>query len=178
MPLVESSTDAQLQLPKQVSSKFDVYLTQLAMTWRQLPRSDLDQIGFSVKIPAGTIALALMPFRYGVEVTEKAETKISPEVEAEGIKVSLGEVYGRDISFSYLRPTIRAYGLQESEFSWTMRDQAVQPGAEQFVCVVGVPKRSKDIVLRVSAFAQWSGGWSSAAGIESTDERVMQVSLQ
>jgi hypothetical protein len=178
MPLVENSTDAQLHLPKQVSNKFDVYLIQFAMTWHDLPRNDLDQLGFSVKLPAGTIALALMPFRYGVEVTEKAEAKIAPEIEAEGVKVSLGEVYGREISFSYLKPTIRAYGLQESEFSWTMRDQAIQPGAEQFVCMVGVPKQSKQITLQVSAFAQWSGGWSSAAGIESTDEKIMQVSLQ
>jgi hypothetical protein len=178
MPLVENSTDAQLHLPKQVSNKFDVYLIQFAMTWHDLPRNDLDELGFSVKLLAGTIALALMPFRYGVEVTEKAEAKIAPEIEAEGVKVSLGEVYGREISFSYLKPTIRAYGLQESEFSWTMRDQAIQPGAEQFVCVVGVPKQSKQITLQVSAFTQWSGGWSSAAGIESTDEKIMQVSLQ
>lgn len=148
------------------------------MTWRELPRNDLDELGFSVKIPPGAIALALMPFRYGVQVSEKSETKISPEIEAEGVKVSLGEVFGREVSFNYLRPTIRAYGLQESQFSWTMRDQAVQPGAEQFVCVVGVPKQSKEIALTVSAFAQWSAGWTTAAGIESTEEKVLQVSLQ
>ena len=79
------------------------------------------------------------------------------------MKVSLGEVFGREVSFNYLRPTIRAYGLQESQFSWTMRDQAVQPGAEQFVCVVGVPKQWEEIALTVSAFAQWWAGRATAA---------------
>jgi hypothetical protein len=178
IPIVETSTEAQLKVPKSVSDKYDVYLVQLAMTWRELPRTDLDELGFSVKMPADTIALALMPLRYEVTVEEKTGIHPSPSVEAEGVKVELGEVYGRDISFSYLKPIIQAYGLQESQISWTMSEQAIQPGAEQFLCAVGVPKHSKELTLAISAFARWSAGWASAAGIESSEEKLTKISLQ
>lgn len=177
-PIVESANEAQLRIPKEIANRFDVYLIQLAMTWRELPRNDLDELGFSVHLPTDTIALALMPFRYGITVNEKNEMHPSPSVELDGVKVELGEVYGRDISFSYLRPTIQAYGLQESEFSWSMRDEAIQPGAQQFLCAVGVPRHSRELTLGISATAHWSGGWRSAAGIESTDEKLTKITLQ
>jgi hypothetical protein len=177
-PIVETAAEAQLKIPKQVSDNYDVYLIQLAMTWRELPRTDLDELGFSVKTPADTIALSLMPLRYGEKVEVKEGTHPTLGVEAGGVKVELGELYGRDISFSYLKPTIQAYGLQESQFSWTMRDQAIQPGAEQFLCAVGVPRHSKELTLAISAFARWSAGWASAAGIESSEEKLTKIPLQ
>jgi hypothetical protein len=177
-PLISTSTEAHLNVPQEISRDFDVYLIQLAMTWRQLPSVDLTELGFSVKVPSDTLALALMPLRYGITVEEKTGTHPAPEVELEGVKVKLGEVYGRDISFSYLKPTIQAYGLQESQFSWTMRDQAIQPGAERFLCVVGVPKHSKELALVMSAFVRKTSSMFSAGGIESTDTKMTKIHLK
>lgn len=148
------------------------------MTWRQLPRANLSELGFSVRAPEGTIALELMPFRYGLKVENKDTMQLSPKLEIGGAKVELGEIFGRDVSFTYLKPTIQAYGLQESQFSWRMRDQAVQPGAEQFLCAVGVPKHSKELTLVMSASALWSEVYAAAAGIESSDEVERKIPLQ
>ena len=178
IPYVESSTEAKLKLPKNISDNFDVYLLHLAMTWRDLPHSELDELSYSVILPNEATALALMPLRYGIEVEERTKSQLSPGVEVNGVKVELGELYGREISFSYLKPTIQAYGLQESRFSWSMRDQAVQPGAEQFLCAVGVPKHSKQLNLIMSASAHWSGMFAVAGGIETTDQFLRTIVLQ
>jgi hypothetical protein len=176
-PVVESSAEAQLKIPKHISDLFDVYLIRLAMTWRQLPHDYLDSLVFSVKMPTDAIAFDLMPFRYGMEVKEKEGIHVSPGVEVEGVKVELGEVYGREISFKYLKPIIEAYGLQENQFSWTMRGPAVQPGAELFICVVGVPKSSKQLTLAMSASAHWSESFVRAAGLENSEDKLIQVPL-
>ena len=168
-----------LNVPKLISNKYDVYLIQFAMTWRNLPREDLKELGFSVRAPDNTNALELVPLTYGIKIEEKTGTSISPGVEAEGVKIELGEVYGREISFSYLRPTIQAYGLQESQFSWVLRDQAVQPGAERFVCALGVPKHSKQLTLAMSAHARWPARMMLiAGGVETSDEKIVTVDLQ
>jgi hypothetical protein len=147
------------------------------MTWRELPHQ-LDELSYSVILPNDAIALALMPLRYGIEISERTKSQLSPSIEFEGAKVELGELYGRDISFTYLKPTIQAYGLQENRFSWSMRDQAVQPGAEQFLCAVGVPKHSTQLNLIMSASAHWSGAFAVAGGIETTDQIFRTIPLQ
>jgi hypothetical protein len=177
-PYVETSAEAKLKLPKHISDSFDVYLLHLAMTWRELPRNQVDELNYYVVLPNDEIALSLMPLRYGIEVTEGAKNQFSPSIEMDGAKVELGELYGRDVSFTYLKPTIQAYGLQESRFSWSMRDQAVQPGAEQFLCAVGVPKHSRQLNLIMSASAHWSGVYAVAGGIETTDQIFRTVPLQ
>jgi hypothetical protein len=177
-PYVEASTEARLKLPKHISDSFDVYLLHLAMTWRELPRHQVDELNYYVAVPNDEIALSLMPLRYGIEVTEATKNQLSPSLEVDGAKVELGELYGRDVSFTYLKPTIQAYGLQESRFSWSMRDQAVQPGAEQFLCAVGVPKHSKQLNLIMSASTRWTGAYAVAGGIESTDQIFRTVPLQ
>jgi hypothetical protein len=179
-PIVETAKDANLDIPKLISDKYDVYLVQLAMTWRELPREDLSELGFSVTAPINTIALALIPLRYGIKVEEKTETHLSPGVEVSGVKIDLGEVFGRDISFNYLKPTIQAFGLQENRFSWTLRDQAVQPGAERFICAIGVPKHAKRLQLTMSAHARWPPQrmYFIAGGVESSDEKAVEVPLQ
>jgi hypothetical protein len=176
-PYVETSTEAKLTLPQEVATNFDVYVLHLAMTWRELPQYNLDELDYYVALPNGSIALELMPLRYGIKIEQKEDSQISPSVEAGGVKVELGQLYGRDVSFTYLKPTIQGYGLQESQFSWSMRDQAVQPGAEQFLCAVGVPKRSKQINLLMSASAHWSGAFAVAGGVESTDQISQTISL-
>ena len=47
------------------------------------------------------------------------------------MKIELGEVYGRDVSFSYLKPTIQAYGLQGASsvgYCVTKRSSPAQRG--------------------------------------------------
>jgi hypothetical protein len=177
-PIVDAPIGSNSKVPKLISEKYDIYIIQLAMTWRDLPREDLNELGFLVEAPSDTIALALMPLKYGIQVEEKSATRISPSVEALGVKVDLGDIYGRDISFNYLKPTIQAYGLQESHFSWTLRDQAVLPGAERFVCAIGVPKHSKQLTLVMSAYARWPAGMFIAGGVEKSDDKIVQVPLQ
>jgi hypothetical protein len=177
-PYIENSAEAKLKLPKGIADKFDVYLLHLAMTWRELPHYQLDELNYSVIMPNDTIALALAPLRYGIEVSDKTKNQLSPSVDVGGAKIELGEMYGREISFTYIKPTIQAYGLQESRISWSMRDQAVQPGAEQFLCAVGVPKHSKQLNLIMSASVHWSGAFAVAGGIETTDQILQAIALQ
>jgi len=177
-PYVETSGEAKLNLPKHISEKFDVYLLHLAMTWRELPSYQINELNCSIILPNDEIALALLPLRYGIEINETTRSELSPGVEVDGLKVEIGELYWRDISFTYLKPTIQAYGLQESRFSWSMRDQAVQPGAEEFLCAVGVPKHLKQLELIMSASAHWSAAFGIAGGIETTDQIVRTVPLR
>jgi hypothetical protein len=177
-PYIETSAEAKLKLPKRIADKFDVYLLHLAMTWRELPHYQLDELNYSVIMPNDTIALALAPLRYGIKINDTTKSQLSPSVEVDGAKVELGEMYGREISFTYIKPTIQAYGLQESRISWSLRDQAVQPGAEQFLCAVGVPKHSKQLNLIMSASVHWLGAFAVAGGIETTDQILRAIALQ
>ena len=48
-PVVDAAVGSNFKVPKLISDKYDVYMVQLAMTWRNLPREDLSELGFLVK---------------------------------------------------------------------------------------------------------------------------------
>ena len=55
------------------------------------------------------------------------------------------------MSYTYLKPIVEAFGLRESRFSWTLRDQAVRAGSHKFVAIIGVPKGKEGTEIAMSA---------------------------
>lgn len=131
---------------------FDVYYVELSATFREMSADDLEEMAINFVLPDKSIALELVPLQHGIPIEIKKGLRI-PEIGAEvrGIKVSLGEIFQRTVSFTYLKPIITAFGLRENRFSWTLRDEAVRAGSHKFVAVIGVPKGSDSVILAMSA---------------------------
>ena len=124
-------------------------------------------MAFNVALPEGSVALKLVPLRFGVELTRTQEAS-APElgVEYGGVKVSVGEYFSRTVSYSYLKPTIEAYGEGQRQFSWKMKDEAINAGSHRFAAILGVPKGVSDldfvfsghVRLRKSFIGEWYDG--------------------
>lgn len=150
-PLVRSAAEMSLVIPPSIQRDFDVYWVDFAVTYRDLEVSSLSEIGFNVSLPEGYSALELIPLRIGIDMS--TETKLStPEigVEVEGVKLSLGEFYSRKVEFSYVRPTITGFGLQESSFSWSLTEEAIVSGSQRFSAIIGVPRGASELDFEIS----------------------------
>lgn len=63
-------------------------------------------------------------------------------MEAGGVGIELGQIYGQEVTFKTLKPTIVGTGIQASKFGWTISGDMLDMSAKRLIAVVGVPKRS------------------------------------
>jgi hypothetical protein len=152
-----SAQEKGMEIPRSIRTKYDVYWVEFAVSLKDVEKGSLTEVSYNVFLPADTIALDLIPRRFGREasVVEKANT---PEITIG--QISLGEVYGRTIAYTTLKPTIVATGLRENQFSWILTDDAVATGSYLFVGILAVPKGRKceNAGFAVSAkAADWFG---------------------
>jgi hypothetical protein len=131
-----SAQEKGLEIAPSILRKYDVYWVEFAVSLRDLNESDVTEISFHVFLPDDSIALDLIPRRFGHEMQVSQTTK-SPEITVK--QVSLGEFYSRTVAYTALKPTIVATGLRENQFSWVLTDDAVATGAYLFVGILGVP---------------------------------------
>lgn len=88
-------------------------------------------------------ALELVPIRFGQEQDVKTKAGIpEAKVEAGGVGIELGQIYGQEVTFKTLKPTIVGTGIQASKFGWTISGDMLDMSAKRLIAVVGVPKRS------------------------------------
>lgn len=170
MPIVMTSNEIGLSLPFYVKRDFDVYVIEFAVTFRDIDVSDINKMFFNVILPDNHIALELIPLQNGVKKEEEITVK-NPDigVNVGGTEVSVGEFYKKKVSFSYLEPTIRAFGLREKNFSWSLEGKALGLGAHKFISIVGVPKGAGEITLQFAAHFKVAPSLLAAGGITSTE---------
>lgn len=178
-PLVYSSKEKKLVIPESIASKNDVYWIEFAVSFRDIDVSNIEKLTFGVTAPAGILALELIPLRFDREMSVTRVVS-SPELKMKlGDKaVELGKVYEQQVVYKSLKPIIVADGLQENKFSWSMTDEAVQPGAKRFVALLKVPKGKESLTVLLQASAKTNPTWYAQGNIISTEPKLLDTRLK
>lgn len=174
-PTVFSSEEKRLDLPESIIANADVYWIEFAVSFRDVEICNIEKLIFTVSADEGISALQLIPLRFDKEIS-KTITTSSPELKTR--YVAVGKVYGQEVVYKSLKPIIIADGLQESDFSWTLMDEAVQPGAKRFIAVLQVPKGKKLLMLNIQAGAKTKPGWVAQGNIISTKAKLVNIKLK
>lgn len=174
-----SASEWQLQVPDSIARDYDIYGLEFAVSFRDLDQP-FEKLIFSASAPDDSIALELVPLRYDKIINEtlRKTTKAEATATAGGNTVTIGKSFEQEIAFQDPIPTLIADGLRESSFSWTMTDNAVQPGSKKFVAIVGVPHGRARLELKISASARTKDTWYAQGDIVSTDSGAQLVRLK
>ena len=181
-PIVYTSDERKLAVPASIRRSYDVYWIDLAVTYRNVDPSAIAEMAFNVAVPEHSMALKLIPLRFGVEVS-RSENAGVPEmgIEYGGAKVSVGEYFSQTVAYRYLKPTIEAYGEGERNFSWKITGEAVSAGSHRFAAILAVPKGSAAIDFAFSGHVRlrksFIGEWFDGELIAGTDSWVLPVSF-
>ena len=146
------------------------------LTFRKLPKKSIEELIFQVELPKNSLALELAPLQFGTDISEKQKTN-TPEVTVgyRGAEVKVGEIFAREVSFNYIKPTISAFGLKEHRFSWSLRDESIRYGSHKFVAVIGVPIGTSDIKIGLSTAIKTTRELFIAGDVATTEEKLMDV---
>ncbi len=174
-PVVYTAKEMKLILPASVELKFDTYWLELSATFRDLSARNLEELAINFAVPDGSLALELVPTVVALPIIKEKKIR-TPDigVEIRGVKVTVGEFFSRTVSYTYLKPIVEAFGLRESRFSWTLRDQAVRAGSHKFVVIIGVPKGKDGTEIAMSAHIK-SKGYLFSGDIAGTEVHTMWV---
>lgn len=178
-PVVYTAAEKKLVLPSSLTASGEVYWIELAVSFREVEIAKFERFTFSVTAQAGIIAVELIPLRFEKGVETK-RTVASPDIKikyGEGA-VEIGRVFEQQIVYTSLKPTIVAGGLQESDFSWSMMDDAMQPGARRFVAVIQVPKGRRSVSLQLQGSGTLKWKLFAQGGIVATNVKLIEVPLK
>jgi hypothetical protein len=177
-PLAYSYKEKNLLIEPSLLKKYDVYWIDFAVSDADLSNSVADEFSFMVNAPDSTIALELVPTRYGIEEVTTKELK-SPDIKVEtpAGAISLGTVYGQTVEYRHLKPTIVATGLQENRFGWILKDEMIDQGTKRFSVIIGVEKNSKSITVEIVSTAKTKGSWVTQDQVAATEPKMFEISL-
>jgi hypothetical protein len=178
LPVPLRAEEIGLILPDFISENFDVYWIELTATYREMADDDLDEMVFNVSLPPDCVALELIPIRYGP--SEKVSIdQGSPDfkIKVGGTEVSVGEFFGKRVSYNVIRPTIIAYGKGENIISWSLHDEAVSAGFHNFVVIVGVPKGDTKLPLAMTAHVKTEGTFGMEGTLAGTEIEALELTL-
>jgi hypothetical protein len=182
LPIVYTSEEKKLDIPESIRRSHDVYWIDLVVTYRDVDPSNLAEMAFNVAVPERSVALKLIPLRFGIEVS-RGESAGIPEIGIEygGAKVSVGEYFSQSVAYKYLKPTVEAYGEGERIFSWKITGEAVSAGSHRFAAILGVPKGTTAVDFVFSGHVRlrksFIGEWFDGELIAGTDSWVLPVSF-
>jgi hypothetical protein len=181
-PVVYTAKEKNLIIPESIRRSHDVYWIDLVVTYRVPDPKDLVEMAFNVAVPEQSVALKLIPLRFGVEMNRSVKEGV-PETSIEygGTKVSFGEVFSDTVVYTFLKPTIEAYGEGERKFSWKMSGEAVSAGSHRFVAILEVPRGTKNVDFAFSGDVRlrksFIGEWFDGDVIAGTDSWVVPVNF-
>jgi len=178
-PTLHTSAERKLLIPDSITAASDVYWIEFAVSFRDLNTRNIERLAFGVTAPSGTVALELVPLRYDREMSTSQITS-SPEIKLRvGEKaVELGKIFEQQVVFRTLRPIIVADGLQEHEFSWSLMEEAIQPGAKRFVAILAVPKGSQSLTVLFQATAITKPGFFAQGNVIATEPVLAEIRLR
>ena len=181
-PVVYKATEKDPVVPESINHEFDVYWLDLRATFREMDQEEIDEMVINYATPRGTVALELIPLQYSQEFAVSKEFG-APEISVElgGNVLTVGEFFRKTVAYKELKPTVVAFGLGETRFSWALRDQAVRAGSHKFVAIVGVPKGSEGVDIAMSGHVRLKkgvfGGLLGGGGIAGSDAEVVSLSF-
>ena len=182
VPIIYTAVEKHLAIPSSINKLYDVYWADLVVTYRDVDADQLAEMAFNVAIPERSVALKLIPLRFGVEVTRSQRVN-TPELSVEygGAKIGVGEYFSQTVAFRYLRPTVEAYGEGERIFSWKITDEAINAGSHRFAVIFGVPKGAVELDFAFSGHVRlkksFIGDWYDGELVAGTDTWVLPVSF-
>ena len=177
-PIIYTSDEVNLEIPDSLMRNYDIYYLELSATFRRLSAADLEEMAINFALPKDAFAFALAPLEYGTEI-DTTKTLKTPEIggEFKGVKISVGEIFRRTVSYTYIKPTIIGFGLGESRFSWTLTDQAIRAGSHKFAVAIGVPKGSSSVDLEMSAHVRMSKFLLAGGRIAGTEVHKLRLAF-
>jgi len=164
--------EVNIGIPPSLKTERDFYVAQFAVTYSDTAMTDVESASFEVTSDGQASAAELLPLRFDAKTVE-ASTRRGADPRG----TVLGQLYGADIVFESLSPTIVAYGLQETRFWWTMSDDACKPGANRFVALLEVPRGLESIALTLQASVRKEGGLWVEGGLLATEIHKLDVDL-
>jgi hypothetical protein len=177
-PTVYTAQERKLIVPQAIATESDVYWVELAVSFRDIDIANSEKLIFRVSLSSGIVALELVPLRFDKEAVVKQRVQ-SPELKARlgNLAVELGKVFEREVVYTSMNPIIIADGLQESEFAWSLSEEAVQPGAKRFVAVIRVPKGRQSVTVQLQASAR-TKPWFTQGDLVSTQPKLINLRLR
>lgn len=154
VPVVTSAAEEQMNIPESILKRGNVYVVKFAVSFAEIDPSKIESIFFSVKGNSSIFALELIPLKYGTEMNEEI-TSNTPNLSINGIEI--GTFYEKSISYKYIKPTIIGSGLQESNYLWIMKEQAISEGSQRFIAILLVPNNQKKCSIEMQVYAKQKG---------------------
>ena len=182
VPVTYTATEKGLAVPLSIRKRYDVYWADLVVTYRDIDIGDLVEMVFNVAVPEGSVALKLIPLRFGIEVSQSRRIG-TPEVgvKYQGAQISVGEYFSQTVAYKFLKPTVEAYGEGERRFSWKMTGEAIGGGSHRFATIIGVPKGAPQVDFAFSGHVRlrksFIGEWYDGELVAGTDFWVVPVSF-
>jgi hypothetical protein len=178
LPIPARAEEIGLVLPNFIDQNFDVYWIELTATYREMADDAIEEMVFNITLPPDCVALELIPIRYGPREEVSVEQR-SPELKVKvgNAEISVGEFFGKRVSYNVIRPTIIAYGKGENVISWSLHDEAVSAGSHNFVAIVGVPKRSTRLPLAMTAHVKTQGFFGVEGKLAGTEIEALELAL-
>jgi len=166
-------------------TRWDLYLIIMPFTLHPAPgESYYEKLTFLVKITdPGVVAFNLFPQQVTTEAEATKSYTISPHFTIAAVDIGLGQV-SKEIRFTTLHPTIRAFGEGEPKFYWIYRGgpehKGVIPETKHVLMVLQVPRGMAALEATISykvdiAKKIW-GVWRSRKG--TTDEQLIRWNLK
>jgi len=181
VPNVYSSKEMNLIIPESISSAVNIYWVEFAISFRDISVTNIEKLIFGVTAPQEILAWELIPLRFDKEMSVTCITN-SPEIKfkAGDKAIELGKVFEQTVVYKSLTAIIFAEGLQENEFSWSMVDEAVQPGAKRFIALLKVPKGKKSSTIQLQASAKTKPSYFGICqgDIISTDPKLVEITFK
>ncbi len=175
VPLAFTAKEKTLSVEPSLEKRFDIYWLELAVSPSEELLSNVSEIKYNVKIEtANSLALDLVPARYGTPKEIKEETK-TPSVKAGDVEV--GEIFKRTVSYKFMQPTVLSRGVLTAEFGWIFMDQALDASAKRMFAVIGVPKGIKSVRLALSLSVKCTRYLGLESQWASTNPRVYSLQL-
>ena len=178
LPVPIESVALGLSVPEFIERNFDVYWLEFSVTYRDMEDDNLREMVFNVSFPKEYVALELIPIRFGPKISVSEEAS-SPEltVKVAGNEISVGEFYGRRVTYDVIRPTIVAYGKGENSISWIMREEAISGGSHTFVAIVGIPNGADSIDVAMNAHVKTDRLFGIEGDIAGTEAKAFNLRL-
>jgi hypothetical protein len=166
-PLPFTAKDKSLNVEPSLTRRYDIYWIDLAFSPSEELLGNATELRYDIAmLDDDTIALDLLPMRFGREVGEKDGMSV-PSIKVGSVEV--GEMFSRTVEYKRLLPTVLSHGLQTQTFGWTFTGDSLDASAKRMFAVIGVPKGTKQVKTRITLeakcreYAGFASEWASTA---------------
>ncbi len=111
-------------------------ILQLAFSVKDLDYREVSSIILRTQVDNDVTVTDMLPLNQ----TKDEPVAVTPTIASAGLTPN----------FTGIKPTIIAYGLQQSDFSWELSGQAVASGAHRFLAVLQVPPSLHQVSVRLT----------------------------